>query len=290
MEIKDQHPGFVPEGFSLIRAAELRALARERGYALDVIQKDYMLGWILVGIVRSRFGSKLVLKGGTALSKVYFPSGWRLSEDLDFTFDELSGLEQEIKLFAEEIPPSVAKASAGLRVRIPDPPHTANGEYFQLRVQYEGVIGGGTAKVEASREELIGPTTIRGLARSYPDYPAQRLKVYTIENIISEKLRSMVQRHRIRDYYDVWKLIRVGNVDWGAVRQLLPGKCAFKGVRISSVKDLFPDGLEEILAPYQRRGLTRLTKEDLPPLNVLLAELKEVIKRETRGLFPFRVK
>ena len=54
----------------------------------EVLERDYLLSWILAGIgqVDSLRGT-LVFKGGTALKKCYFGE-YRFSEDLDF-----SGLE-----------------------------------------------------------------------------------------------------------------------------------------------------------------------------------------------------
>jgi predicted nucleotidyltransferase component of viral defense system len=70
----------------LIDRRELLEKARERGLPLAMIEKDYALGWLLLGLS----GAKgLVFKGGTALSKVYFPRTWRLSEDLDFVFMDM---------------------------------------------------------------------------------------------------------------------------------------------------------------------------------------------------------
>jgi hypothetical protein len=48
-----------------------------------MIEKDYVLGWLLFGLSGIR---ELTFKGGTALSKVYFPRIWRLSEDLDYVY------------------------------------------------------------------------------------------------------------------------------------------------------------------------------------------------------------
>lgn len=42
---------------------------------------------MLYGIYTAEFGENLLFKGGTALSKLYFPETWRFSEDLDFTVD-----------------------------------------------------------------------------------------------------------------------------------------------------------------------------------------------------------
>ena len=69
----------------MISPQALRRISRERRIAVDLIEKDYALGWILFGIASSSISDRLAFKGGTALSKVYFPESWRLSEDLDFT-------------------------------------------------------------------------------------------------------------------------------------------------------------------------------------------------------------
>jgi hypothetical protein len=65
---------------------ELRRLAKTTGFDLATLEKDYALTWLLSGTYSrdSKLRKLLILKGGTAIRKVYFPE-WRLSEDLDFT-------------------------------------------------------------------------------------------------------------------------------------------------------------------------------------------------------------
>jgi len=266
----------------LLRAAELRATARELGFPVDVIEKDYALGWILAGVVGSSAGSRLVFKGGSALSKIYFPGSWRLSEDLDFTVRRSPDLDRLASVLVSELPSEVREASGGLSVTVRDDPHVAGNEYLQVKVRFQGAIGSGTVKLEASREDPVGPASIRSLPGTYRDYPALRVSVYAIENIVAEKLRAMAERRRVRDYYDVWKLARVRKIDWSAVRGLFPKKCAFKGIEVRTMNDLAPKGLERTLAPYLERGLTRLTKEPLPPLRTWLGELRDVVSREMR--------
>src|SRR5579864_2727115 len=60
----------------------------------NIIEKDYVLGWILAGInAHSELGQSWVFKGGTCLKKCYFET-YRFSEDLDFTLREEAHLEQ----------------------------------------------------------------------------------------------------------------------------------------------------------------------------------------------------
>ena len=89
----------------MIDRRELMAKARERKLSLNIVEKDYVLGWLLFGF--SQIDS-LVFKGGTALSKIYFPEIWRLSEDLDFSLIDdnfaiiSDSVEKILKLIAKK--------------------------------------------------------------------------------------------------------------------------------------------------------------------------------------------
>ena len=65
---------------------ELRRDSKTTGFDLATLEKDYALTWLLSGIYSrdSKIRDLLILKGGTAIRKVYFPE-WRLSEGLNFT-------------------------------------------------------------------------------------------------------------------------------------------------------------------------------------------------------------
>jgi predicted nucleotidyltransferase component of viral defense system len=90
---------------------ELRKIARERQLALDLVEKDYVLGWILYGIYLSPLSKYLAFKGGTALSKVYFPSDWRLSEDLDFTILGENSTDDLAAILTTDVPAIIEKNS-----------------------------------------------------------------------------------------------------------------------------------------------------------------------------------
>ena len=58
---------------------------REWQLAEEVIEKDYLLGWLLWGIGADPvLGDQWIFKGGTCLKKCYIET-YRFSEDLDFT-------------------------------------------------------------------------------------------------------------------------------------------------------------------------------------------------------------
>lgn len=64
---------------------EIDAKAVEFGLHAANVQRDYVFGWLIGGLYEnSALGELLVLKGGNALRKGYFPAT-RFSDDLDFT-------------------------------------------------------------------------------------------------------------------------------------------------------------------------------------------------------------
>ena len=63
----------------MISEAQLRRLARELDVRLGYAEKNYVNSWILWAIYTSPYGDSLLFKGGTALSKLYFPETWSLS-------------------------------------------------------------------------------------------------------------------------------------------------------------------------------------------------------------------
>src|ERR1700726_4652907 len=60
----------------------------------SIVEKDYVLGWILAGIyAHEELAESWVFKGGTCLKKCYFET-YRFSEDLDFTLLDGSHLDE----------------------------------------------------------------------------------------------------------------------------------------------------------------------------------------------------
>ena len=74
----------------MIDRRELLASAGNLGLLPNVVEKDYVLGWLLAGIFQhAALKDSWVFKGGTCLKKCYFET-YRFSEDLDFTLSDES--------------------------------------------------------------------------------------------------------------------------------------------------------------------------------------------------------
>jgi hypothetical protein len=106
------------------------------------------------------------------------------------------------------------------------------------------------------------------------DYPPFSVNVYTLETILAEKLRTLIERGKIRDYYDVWRLLKTQKCDKAKVKALFLRKCEAKGVVFEGVDQLFPTGIVDLLKSHLDVGLTRLSSEPLPSIEIILTELK----------------
>jgi len=69
----------------VIPSREILDLRAEWSLDPGIIEKDYVLGWLLAGIAtQPLLAQSWVFKGGTCLRKCYYET-YRFSEDLDFT-------------------------------------------------------------------------------------------------------------------------------------------------------------------------------------------------------------
>jgi len=78
----------------MIDKREILETASSLGLQPSVVEKDYVLGWLLAGIyAHPELTDSWVFKGGTCLKKCYFET-YRFSEDLDFTLRDEAGLDE----------------------------------------------------------------------------------------------------------------------------------------------------------------------------------------------------
>ena len=69
----------------MIDKAEIKEFSKKMSFRTDIVEKDYVLGWLLAGIsAQKNLFHNLIFKGGTCLKKCHLET-YRLSEDLDYT-------------------------------------------------------------------------------------------------------------------------------------------------------------------------------------------------------------
>jgi hypothetical protein len=248
----------------LIDRRELLEKARERNLPLGMIEKDYVLGWLLFGFSAVQ---GFTFKGGTALSKIYFPRIWRLSEDLDFVYGtDFDGVLEALP----QVFNTIQKLS-GIELALKA--HHSNPDYLQLKIRYNAVLGRNWIRVDVTRELAIDRVLARKLSQTYSDYPSFRVEAESLEEIGAEKIRSLVERKKSRDYYDVWQLMKL-KLDRRKLEEMLRKKFEYKGMKLQVLEDMFPPDLPEILSGYWERELGRLISP-VPEMGMVIRELKK---------------
>ena len=168
--------------------------------------------------------------------------------------------------------PLVMREISGIESRVQGDVYS-NDSYLQFRLQYDGPISRKTVKIEFSSENFVGPVIKNDVPKVY-DYADFSILSYSIDNILSEKMRTILQRGKLRDYYDVWKLLKTTKFRPDYIRDMCAKKCQTKGVEFRGIDQFFPQNLADNLKRYAKIGLTRLTSELLPDIDALLRELR----------------
>ncbi len=236
----------------MIKPGEIQKKARAVGVRDQQIEKDYILSWILQGVAFHNILSKIIVfKGGTVLKKVYFED-YRFSEDLDFTLLNYSiSNEQIFDFFNETFEYVREEANIPLEI-LEKNEHTDGGINFYI--SYVGPLGGtGTnkrVKVDISRsEKLQFAPKDKSILLSYSDQEKHKLLCYSLEEILVEKIRSVMQRMQARDFYDIWYLTEVAGLETAFYKNEFIAKCKSKELNPAD----FSTKLEQRLPQYKAR-------------------------------------
>ena len=264
----------------MIKPGEIQNKARDVGVRDQQIEKDYILSWILQGIAQhSTLSKTIVFKGGTVLKKVYFKD-YRFSEDLDFTLldDEITN-EQIFECFTEVFVYVKEEANIPLEI-IDDNEHQDGGINFFI--SYVGPLGGLGAnkkvKVDISRsEKLVLEPVLNNVHIGYSDQEEHRLLCYSLEEVLVEKLRCVVQRMQARDFYDIWYLLEIHGMDIDFYIAEFRQKCESKDIDPTT----FHAKLEQRLPQYKGRWEKSMADQiqDLPDFETVLREVMRHLKK-----------
>jgi predicted nucleotidyltransferase component of viral defense system len=217
------------------------------------------------------------LKGGTALRYVYF-ADWRHSVDLDFSVlpafpaerlrsglrkwfervEELHGVQVSLRDFHK------ANGAARARARFVGPLRHPNRLLLDVTLD-EPVL------LPPQRRPVVGD--LFGELRPY-------VQCYALAEILAEKLRSILQRGKARDYYDVWRLLRekANTFDWQTTRRVLCRKCEHMQLPQPSLEAfLSPVMLQEAAAYWSQDLIGQVPDGNLPAWDMVTAEIRRLL-------------
>lgn len=264
----------------MIKPGEIQNKAREVGVRDQQIEKDYILSWILQGIAQhEHLSTSIVFKGGTVLKKVYFED-YRFSEDLDFTLldNEISN-EQIFGWFAGVF--EYIRDEANIPLEIMDNNEHEDGG-INFYISYVGPLGGLGAnkkvKVDISRSEtLVFDPVMKKAFPAYTDQEDHELLCYPLEEVLVEKMRSVMQRMQARDFYDIWYLLEIHEMYIDFYAAEFRSKCESKEIDPTE----FHKKLEQRLPQYKGRWQSSLADQiqDLPDFDQVVRGVMRHLKK-----------
>lgn len=232
----------------MIPQRELAALRAEWILDQGVIEKDYVLGWLLAGIAsHAELKRTWIFKGGTCLRKCYYET-YRFSEDLDFTIVDGGPEEPEalMRIFGEVA--QWVREESGLELVLDDRSfqrkrNRRGNPTTQGRISYRGPNANPTmpkVKLDLTSDEvLVDRPVFRRIGHPYSDrLPVDEVLCYSIPELFGEKLRALAERCRPRDLYDVVHMHRHPDLIGLAqgVRSALERKCAHAGIEVPTAE------------------------------------------------------
>lgn len=273
----------------MISKRELEQLRAEWSLDIGVIEKDYILGWLLAGIaLHSELASSWVFKGGTCLRKCFYET-FRFSEDLDFTV--INGgpddTEDLIRIFGEiaewlqqesgmEL---VLEANSFERRR-----NRRGNPTTQGRIAYRGPNPPRTlpkVKIDITTDEvLVNQPVMRVIGHQYSDAPLPGTGVlcYSLVELFGEKLRALSERCRPRDLYDVVHMHRHPDLIGmsHAVAGVLEAKCTHAGIDVPTAESIRSSPFREEIENEWENMLGHQLPKPLPPFSDFWQTLDEV--------------
>jgi predicted nucleotidyltransferase component of viral defense system len=247
----------------------------------------------------------LAFKGGTALKKCYFGE-YRFSEDLDFSY--IGNTKNALSL-TRSLQEACDIAAHGMSAYMPSPilimeqytekqPHPEGQLAFIIRAQLpwhkEPTV---KIMVEITmQEKVILPLIPKNIIHKYGEDINATVNVYSLEEIISEKLRAILQytkklheqgwaRSRVRDYYDLWNIFKnfSTQINTSVICNTLQNKCEPKGVTFKSSEDFFnPITLEDAKKSWEQ-WLAPLVN-GLPSYDRVIGDLKYQVNMVLMGI------
>jgi predicted nucleotidyltransferase component of viral defense system len=195
----------------VIDKREILELAAQISLNPHVIEKDYVLGWMLAGIyAHEDLAENWIFKGGTCLKKCFFET-YRFSEDLDFTLRNQAHLDEGfLKRVFAEIGAWVYDETG---IQIP-----ADQQEFEIlqnprgnlscqaKISYKGPVSPTRPlpriKLDLTADErvVLEPEAVE-IFHPYSDAPEEGIEVvaYDYVEAFAEKFRALAERTRPRD-------------------------------------------------------------------------------------------
>lgn len=273
----------------MIRKQDILDRAAEWQLRPEVVEKDYVLGWLLAALAAEPIRNTWIFKGGTSIKKCFFET-YRFSEDLDFSLlPDAVYAGEAIREALVSLTRTAAELSGiqfpAERIEVRSRRNKQGQATFEARIAYSGPLNyPGPPRVLfdiTQHERVLENPTHRPIFHPYPDPLPESATVatYSFNELLSEKTRALYERSRPRDLYDVVFLLdnRPDAFDLARVRELFREKCRSKGIPAPTADKLLGTVRDDAELRSEWESMLGHQLPALPNLEDLLARLPALL-------------
>jgi uncharacterized protein len=262
----------------MITQREISQRAYQEKMSDRVVEKDYVMTWILLALADSPLAELLAFKGGTALKKMYFPD-YRYSEDLDFTVIAEAEPSELLAGFTETL--SRLSKSQGFQFDIPAERIERRAESLTAYVNFVGPLQARATsrdiKIDITLvERLIFPVQKKVVVSEYTDRIDKEILVYSLEEVLTEKLCAIIGRSEPRDVYDAHFLMQRPEIDFYLIPSAFREKAAARGIDPTRLAEALSRKRPTLEKMWENR--LRQQVRQLPHLEQVLRELNRELR------------
>ena len=270
----------------MINKKEILKLTESFDLRVDIVEKDYVLGWLLAGIsAQKNLFQNLIFKGGTCLKKCHLET-YRLSEDLDYTVLDKKYVNEDFLIRSFETVSDWVYENSDIEM----PKNLISFKKYKNKkgiISVRGKIGfrgpllqkRNLPKIQlditASEILVLKPVKLK-VHHPYSDEPKRGITAYCYSYVeaFAEKVRALTERARPRDLYDIVCLFRNKSLllDHELLLSVLKKKCDHKRMDMPNFKSIKAhEQIDELDTEWESMRAHQLPL--LPPLKIFWREL-----------------
>ena len=279
----------------MIKQKEIIQIARKNNVPKNTIDKDWILGHYLNALFSfESLCNVLIFKGGTCIKKC-FVENYRFSEDLDFTlkdekFDINEKLIKKINKVANDI--------SGAKFQLDYLNNTQSEDIdqgYEIKIKFWGADHHPnqrplpsprwqtSIKLDISfSEKLKMKPKVKKIIHPYSDSNliTNNVYAYNLNEIIAEKIRSLVQRNRPRDIYDNWYFSRtISKNNYPIIKEILLNKAKDKNIKINNINQFVNNDKKRKNQKAWESSLNhQISDGELPEFEVAYNEVKNFLE------------
>lgn len=259
-------------------------LARNTHRRYDELLQYYGIERFLYRLSISKYKNIFIVKGALLL-KVWEIVDARVTRDIDTLARTSNSLENIIKIVKE-----ICEISPPIKDGIDFISSSVKGEKMQLQKEYEGIRIEFKGYMESTRipmqidvgfGDVVTPDAKDSQYPTLLDFPGPRIKIYPQETLLAEKIITMIEKadanSRIKDFYDVWLLLRQKQFSYDILKLALKRTSEYRKVKYNF--EIIRTVIERYSKNYQTENLWRNFKLKMPEIyqnlsfNILVKEI-----------------